>query len=128
MERRTLEISLLKDRYGEAEIGPNLEYLIFKKYRLPPSWSQDTTELLVLIPPGYPMTPPDNFYVSNGLRLQSGQMPGNYGDGNQQLGRSWGFFSVHIDGEWKPSADLLHGDNLMTFMFSIVEKRLKELN
>lgn len=128
MERRGLELSLLKSRYGEIETGANLEYVIFKNYKLPPGWNRESTELLVNVPAGYPTTPLDNFYVASGLRLQSGAMPGSYSEGQQYYDRTWGVFSVHIEGEWSPSNDLTGGDNILTYMITVVEKRLCELN
>ena len=128
MERRKLEVEMLQKRYGEAEVGPSLEYIIFKHFRLPPGWNRPETELLVFIPAGYPLTRPDNFYVSSGLRLESGQMPGNFSENQQQLNRTWAVFSVHIEGEWNPNVDLLMGHNLTSYMLTVVEKRLSELN
>ena len=128
MERRAFEVSILRDKYGEVETGANLEYIIFKNFRLPQGWNRESTELLIIIPAGYPVTPPDNFYVAPGLRLQTGAMPGNYSEGQQHFGRIWGVFSMHIEGGWTPSSNLMGGDNLITFMLTVVEKRLNELN
>ena len=129
MARRKQEIDLLQAKYGEIEEGPNLAYVLFKQFKLPEGWDRKFTEVLVLIPAGYPMTPPDNFYVPQGLRLKNGATPSNYSEGQTQIGRQWGVFSVHIQNEtWIPSSDLLEGDNLLTFMIVVVEKRLREIN
>lgn len=128
LDRRFQEIELLRKRYGSLEHGPNLEWILFKEFPLPAGWNRTTTPLLVLIPPGYPMTPPDNFYVPTGVRLASGAIPSNYSEGPSHLGREWGQFSLHAQKEhWKPTADLLDGDNLLTFML-VVECRLQEAN
>lgn len=129
MDRRKQEIDLLRSKYGELEVGANHEYVLFKKYKLPDEWNREHTELLVIVPPGYPVTPPDNFYVPQGFRLKNGAQPGSYSEGQNHLGRQWGAFSVHIQTEtWSPSSDLLDGSNLLTFMLTVVEKRLQELN
>jgi hypothetical protein len=106
--------------------GDSLEWVKFPEFSLPSGWNRSATSLLVLVPLGYPVTPPDNFYVASGLRTASGAMPSNYNEGHSHLGEQWGQFSYHVE-EWKPSADLLQGDNLLTFMLG-VERRLKEAN
>lgn len=127
--RRRQEIDLLRSKYGELEVGPNYDYVLFKQFKLPEGWASDYTELLVIVPSGYPITPPDNFYVPQGFRLNTGAQPSNYSEGQNHLGRQWGAFSVHIRTEtWSPSSDLLNGSNLLTFIITVVEKRLNELN
>jgi hypothetical protein len=128
LERRLKEIDLLRKRYGELDHGANVEWVIFKSFRLPPGWNRTVTRLLIIVPPGYPMTPPDNFYVEPGLKLVSGAGVTNYSEPVSQLGQNWGQFSYHVDsGDWKATADILSGHNLLTFMLG-VERRLSELN
>lgn len=127
LDRRLQEIELLRKKYGPLEQGANLEWILFKEFPLPPGWNRTTTPLLVLIPPGYPMTPPDNFYVPTGFRLASGAMASNFNEGQNHLGRQWGQFSFHVKEYWSPKADILEGDNLLTFMLG-VERRLREAN
>lgn len=128
LERRLQEVALLRARYGELDHGPNVEWLVFQAFKLPPGWNRGTMRLLVLVPPGYPMTPPDNFYVEPGLRLASGVTPGNYSEPASHLGQNWGQFSHHVEtSDWTASANILDGHNLLTFMLG-VEKRLSELN
>jgi len=126
LDRRLQEIELLRKKYGPLEQGANLEWVLFKEFPLPSGWNRSTTPLLVLIPSGYPMVPPDNFYVQTGLRLASGAMPSNFSEGQNQLGQQWAQFSFHVQKEeWRPTAGILEGDNLLTFMLG-VERRLKE--
>jgi hypothetical protein len=126
MERRLQELELLRRKYGQVDHGPNLDWVLFKTFPLPNGWNNQSTELLILIPPGYPTTPPDNFYVRNGLRLFSGAPPGNYSENQNLLGNSWGQFSFHAQ-SWNPSSDFQIGDSLRTFIAG-VERRLAELN
>ena len=121
------EIELLRKQYGVVEYGPNLEWILFKEFRLPVGWNKEIIELLVNISPGYPTTPPDNFYVVAGLRFANGTQPNAYSEPVPHLGRQWGQFSYHIDGEWRPALNLLEGDNLLSFMLKVLE-RLRELN
>ena len=126
MERRLREVEMLRKRYSRVEHGPNLDWLMFKEFPLPAGWDRESTDILVLIPPGYPETPPDNFYVPNGLRLQSNTVPGNFAEGQEILGAAWAQFSYHAE-TWTPTHDLWNGDTLVTFM-AAVERRLREAN
>ena len=126
LERREREISILKQRYGELDRGGDLSWVLFKEFRLPSGWNREQTGLLVLIPAGYPTSPPDNFFVSNGFRLADGNLPANYSENQTVLGVSWAQFSFHAK-EWRPSGDLNDGDSLLTFMLA-VERRFKELS
>jgi hypothetical protein len=127
IERIKKELELVKVRYGDIQVGPNYDWFIIKRWALPGGWNKGETALLVLISPGYPVTAPDNFYVDNDLALASGGALGNASANQNRGGRQWMMFSYHIDGEWRPHADPLKGDNLLSFLLS-VEKRLSELN
>lgn len=128
LERRKQELDLIRSKYGEIDIGPDLDWVLIKMFPLPFGWNRDETALLVLIRPGYPTTPPDNFLVDNDLRLASGQLPGNVSADQSHLGRSWLQFSYHVDAaEWRPNPELLNGHNLLTFLLG-VEKRLAQAN
>lgn len=126
LQRRREELELLCQRYGELQHGENLDWVLFQHFPMPLGWNRGETKLLVLIPAGYPTTPPDNFFVPNGLRTTSGAMPGNYTENQSVLGGSWAQFSLHAK-EWSPSPDPNVGDNLLTFVIG-VERRLRELN
>lgn len=127
-ERRLKEIELLRKKYGHLKHGENLDWIIFEEFPLPSGWNRPKIRLLVIIPASYPTTPPDNFYVAVGLCTASGVIPSNYTEGQSHLGEQWGQFSFHVEGgHWRPSPNLLDGDNLLTFMLQ-VEKRLKEVN
>ena len=128
LQRRTQELDLVRESYGEIEIGPNLDWIVIKRYSLPPGWNKGETALLITIQPGYPTTPPDNFYVDNDLRIAGGQVPANASLDQVQLGKPWLQFSYHVEAaDWKPNPDLLRGHNLLTFLLG-VKRRLLELN
>ncbi len=125
LDRRARELQLLCQRYGQVEHGPDLHWVLFRSFCLPHGWNRQTTELLVLLPPAYPLVPPDNFFVREGLRTTTGTPPGGYFEGQTSvLGPGWGQFSFHAQ-QWRPSPGLLDGDNLITFMMA-VERRLSE--
>ena len=131
MDRRRLEIELLREKYGELEVGPSLNYIIFSSFQLPEGWNMEIIRVLVIIPGNYPISPPDNFYVTPGLRTINGAPPGSYAESQNHYGKDWGVFSMHLEdaGTWNPSTDnVLDVTNLLTFMMSVVEKRLSEVN
>ena len=127
IERILQEIKILQKQYGELEYDPNGSWILFKKFKLPPGWYKEYTELLINIPSGYPSISPDNFYVPPGFKLASEQKIDRYTEGPTFLGRTWGQFSYHIDGEWNPSENILEGNNLTSFMLKVID-RLKEAN
>lgn len=126
LERRRREVELLRRQYPQIEHGPDIDWILFRAFTLPAGWNRESTDLLVLIPPGYPETPPDNFYVQNGLRTESGAVPGNFGEHQEVLDKSWAQFSYHA-ADWSPGPDPHDGDSLLTFMVA-VERRLLEAN
>lgn len=107
-------------------MAPDMSWVIIKTFPIPSGWTRTTSELLFFIPSGYPVTPPDNFYVANDLHLEGGGgEPGSAPRDQVQLGRSWRMFSWHLDDTWHPNADITSGDNLLTFLLKC-EERLGE--
>jgi hypothetical protein len=124
-DRWNAEATLVEAVHGQIETGPDLSWFIITCWALPHGWSKPQTQVLILVPSGYPVTPPDNFYVDEDLRLAGGAMPGSTSP-DSQAGRQWLRFSYHIEsGDWKPHADPEKGHNLLTFLTG-VGKRLKE--
>ena len=128
-ERLQAELRLIEAEYGDIEIGPNAEWFIIKRWALPAGWNKTETAVLVLVPSGYPVTPPDNFYVDDDLRVAgTNQPPGNASPGQVQAGKPWLQFSHHVEaGDWQPHPNILEGHNLLTFLIG-VRQRLVEVN
>jgi len=128
MERRKQELRLVETGYGELEVSPTLDVFIVKHWGLPPGWSKSETQVLIQIPPGYPVTPPDNFYTDQDLCLEGGLQPGNSNPNVVLMDRQWRLFSYHVEGgDWLPHADALKGHNFLTFLQGVT-KRLREVN
>jgi hypothetical protein len=125
-DRISLEVEVLRLRYPDAKTDSGSTYVLVHEIDLPAGWNRARTDVLVLVPPGYPVTPPDNFFVPEGLRLTNGQIPTNYSEGASMLNQIWGQFSFHSQ-EWRPSSQPCEGDSLVTY-FALVEKRLAEVN
>lgn len=128
MDRRSREFTLVTATYGALEASPTHDWLTITRWPLDPGWSKTTTAVLLLIPSGYPVTPPDNFYTDADLCLANGAHPGNAAGFIEHNGRRWRQFSYHVEAsEWQPHADPLQGHNLLTFLVG-VRQRLREVN
>jgi hypothetical protein len=104
--------------------GDGTSLVVLPHFPLPPGWSTPTTEVVFVVPLGYPVARPDTFWTSPDLRLASGGFPANtqlnanYGDyGNRLLDRLW--FSYHPS-TWNPSYDTL------TTYVKLIRRRLQE--
>lgn len=127
-ERLQREFELVAKRYGELELPEDLTWVVVNHLALPTGWSAGVTSLLLMIPAGYPATPPDNFAIDAEIRLAGGGEPGNLAGRIAHAGREWLQFSWHVvDGTngWAPHAEIERGDNLLTFLLG-VESRLAE--
>lgn len=125
-ERLEKEIELLQACYGMVTVENGGAGIIVPAYILVAGWSKAQTALMVLVPPGYATTPPDNFYTDVDLTLVSGAKPANTSE-NLQFGRRWRQFSYHLErGTWHPTATVDQGHNLITYFIGI-EKRLAEV-
>jgi hypothetical protein len=127
-ERRMQEFALVEAAYGEMERSPSLDWFVIKHWPLPPGWNKRETAVLVLIPSGYPLTPPDNVYTDADLYLADGRIPGNADGVIHHNGHPWRQFSYHVEpGDWQPHADLLRGHNVLTFLEGVAQ-RLAEVS
>lgn len=123
-DRVKRELALVAAAFGELEIDPDLRWFVIKRWALDAGWSKAETRVLILIPPGYAVTPPDNFCADADLSLKGGGQPGNASIAQPINGQQWLQFSYHIEGvDWQPDK----GDNLLTFLVGVT-KRLKEVS
>lgn len=99
------------------------------RFTLVSGWSKTETAILVLLPPGYPETPPDNFHTDPDLTLEGGAEPGNATGMIDHAGLRWRQFSWHFEDtqEWQSHAEVERGHNLLTFLLG-VQQRLAEAN
>ena len=121
------EFDAVKRQYGELTVDEESTWMIVEHYPLPPGWNKPETKILILIPSGYSTTPPDNFYTDDDLRLENENQALSASPGQNVAGGTWQQFSYHVQpGEWRPHAEPLRGDNLLTFM-AAVGTRLSEV-
>jgi len=122
-DRIKRELALIAAAYGELEIDPDLRWFAIKRWQLVAGWNKEITRLMVLIPPGYAVTPPDNFFTDADLALKGGGQPGN-ASVTQTINGQWLQFSYHIEAaDWQPDK----GHNLLTFLVGVA-KRLSEVS
>jgi hypothetical protein len=124
-ERRLLaEGELLSFRFPGVRVGVDPQagtgWCFIPNFSLPAGWSQSSSNLLIMVPAGYPMVPPDKFFIERGLRDARGRSVGHYfeeqGGYNPYAGRGWAWFCYHIrSGAWRSTARPLDGDSLLTY-------------
>ena len=122
-ERISEEIMLARGQYPKLENGEN--WILIPEYKLPVGrFNMNITAVLFNIPLAYPNVGPDDFFIDANLRLLDGTVPlafnpnPNSSSGPAPLPGNWGWFSWHPQW-WRPSANPLEGDNLLTFIKSI---------
>lgn len=126
-ERVRQEIELLRGRFPNLQHGEQLNWVLIPSYPLPNKYNKSHTSLLWIIPPGYPQTPPDDFFVDGDLSLRDGNKPppalnlgANSSSGPAPVAGNWSWFSWHPEsGRWRPAAEIEKGDNLSTFLRSV---------
>ncbi len=133
--RLQVELEFLRQRIQSMDCieEPSRVIIQIHSYKLPSGWLPPTVELAFIVPAGYPVTPPDNFFVKPVLRVATNTMPSNYNDdgtGNGMPG--WAFFSFHMQDAngvltWSPTNDPSVGDNLLTY-YRAIGDRLREVN
>jgi hypothetical protein len=122
-ERIKRELALVASTYGELEIDPAFHWFIITRWPLGPGWSKEHARVLVMIPPGYAVTPPDNFHTDPDLAVKGGGQPGSASAASIN-GQQWLQFSYHIEAsDWQPE----NGHNLLTFLGG-VDRRLREIS
>lgn len=89
-------------------------------YPLPAGWDRESTTIVFWVPPGYPASQPDCFWMDPGnVRLQSGTTPQGTSEANPVpgLGPRGTWFSWHVQA-WNPNHD-----SLLTYL-NVIKQRL----
>jgi hypothetical protein len=123
--RITQEVALLRLRFKRVAYDDlGYRWVHLPAFELPDGWSKRQTELLLVVPPAYPQLPPDGFFLDQRLTTRRGRTPGHYfqqqGRQNPYADRGWAWYCIHLDGSprggWHASADVLQGDNLLSYI------------
>jgi len=92
--------------------------ILIRHYYLPPTWKQDTSPLLIVLPEKAQIfySAPDRFYLKKGLRAINGKKPGHYYENkgfNDLHNLDYARFSFHLEKGWDPKIDCKCGTNLI---------------
>lgn len=123
-ERIEAELQLLRNRFPDMEYRPDGHWFRIPSYSLPEGWNRKLTEVAFLVPVGYPGTPPYGIYAPLDL-LFNGARPDNFvpAPNPPPFVGSWGIFSwTPAEGQWRPTADLQRGSNLLNFVMSFGDR------
>lgn len=119
------EVEQLRVKYPQLLHGQNYEWILVPDFRLPVDrFNKEQSRLLVIVPSGYPSTPPDDFFVDGDLRLRAGGTPPamnlgpNSSSGVAPVAGEWAWFSWHA-ANWSLSSTVTGGDNLVTYLRSV---------
>lgn len=102
------DIEYLANKNMDYELVPfnNNQLLIIHNYKMPPAYTPDVVDFLVVIPPGYPNDNPDMFFVKPNVKLSNGNAPlAAEGIVNYHT-EGWQQFSRHFNSaKWRPGID-----------------------
>lgn len=126
IERINQELELLRLYFPEVEYVEAGQWVLIRKYPTPDrhSWDPKNPDVCFQIPIGYPGTPPDWFHVTAGITC-NGQKPGSYtepANHTPPFPGKWGSFSWHMELNWRPTADINSGSNLLNFARTFTDR------
>jgi len=119
------DVQHLQDKQYDFSVGRDTAgfvCVIIRGLKLASIYKQRVADLLVRLPPGFPMARPDMFWTEPHIQLATGAFPvcANTFDVNYD-GRQWQRWSRHLDAsQWRPGRD-----NLQTFL-GIIRRELQE--
>jgi hypothetical protein len=112
------EIELLSSHFGEVRFdADNPTTVTIEKFDLPRGFNRRYATVLIDLGSRYPEYPPQDFYLSTGLR-KNGKMSSHYfedGYGEKEYCNSrLAWYSLHLK-KWRPNPySITGGDNLLT--------------
>jgi len=116
-KRVRAEIELLSTHFGDVQFNPDdPSTVIIERFDLPRGFNRSYCQLLIDLGRYYSELPPQNFYLSRGLRKNGLTIPHYFEDwsGKKYCKQGWAWFCLQIE-SWKPNPySMLGGDNLLT--------------
>jgi len=108
-DRLAQDLAQARQRFGQVDVTPEAgrTLVVVRDQSLPGHWNRDTTDILIQVPQGYPLSALDMFWVQPGLRLADGRMPHCGEVLESYLGTTWQRFSWHYPPgvKWNPTRD-----------------------
>ena len=112
----------------KTDVDPdNGSWVMFYDFALPAGYNHASTHILLQLPPDYPQTPPDWFYLDMGVRRRDGKHPHiiDTGVGHRPTQEGWSTGSLHIHTvTWRPTSDPLTGHSLVS-VCELIDKAFK---
>lgn len=120
------DAAFLREREFDWEAVPDpggSAYVIVKDFPVHAGgFTPASTDLMIRIPPQYPMTPLDMWYCNPPIRIAAnGQFAAASEVMESHLGKNWQRFSRHLNGGWRPGVDGLRS------FFSLIQRELQGL-
>lgn len=119
MQRIMQEAVLTAARYSQthrAKVDTDAgRWVVIYDFPLPSGYNYSKTDILILLPPNYPLTPPDWFYLDPGLRRRDGKPPHYFHEDIRKAPgiKGWAAGCLHIR-SWMIRNDPLDGHSLLT--------------
>jgi hypothetical protein len=105
------DLEHVRKLYGKTERTDEnaRSFIVVREMPLPSHWNREHTDVLIIVPQGYPMAALDMFWVTPGLALANCKAPQNADQVEQYAGTSWQRFSWHYppNYRWQPPKDNL---------------------
>lgn len=126
-DRISAEVALLRRIFPDLEQHEN--WVRLPRLPLPTGWTPSPSDVAFQISDAFPGAPPYGIFVPAGLRF-NGAVPQNYTEPAGSLppfGGAWGVFSWSVaDGaDWRPSASVEHGVNLLQWVRGFTQRFLE---
>lgn len=125
LKRIRQELALAAVRYSNSrradldQIGGT--WVCLFDFPLPAGYNYATTDILIMLPSGYPETPPDWFYLDTELRKENGAVPHffdrddpRYHPDKRPSRQGWAGGCIHIADGWRPTNSITAGHSLLT--------------
>jgi hypothetical protein len=112
------EIELLSTHFGNVCYNPkDPSVVLIEQFNLPYGFNRKRCELVIVLGKSYPEFPPQDWYLSRGLRKYGKTFRHYYEDGftgKEYCDEDFAWYSFHII-KWRPNTySMLRGDNLLT--------------
>ena len=124
-DRIQQELTLLRNRFPNLQYIEEGRWVLIPSYALPEGWNRIFTDVSFQIPAGHPGTPPYGIFVPTSISFRDSR-PDNYREpalNQPPFEGTWGVFSwAPQDGQWRATADLVTGSNLLNWVLGFSDR------